>query len=169
LINLELTPEVSQIDPTLPVSINGTGAPALLTRRTHTTVELRDGQSFAIAGLLMATNTRQQRQVPWVGQLPILGALFRSSSYQKHETDLVVLITAHLVRPSRPGDPLHSPLANSVGSDDAEFFLLGALEVTPQDIRRFSTGEGTDGHFGHIINTPMLHYPPRGTDAVSKK
>jgi pilus assembly protein CpaC len=152
LINLELEPEVSEIDASLPVQINGVNAPALVTRRTKTTVELHDGQSFAIAGLLQATNIRSQDQVPWLGQVPVLGALFRSSSYQKRETNLVVIITPHIVRPARPGEPLHSPLDKEMAANDAEFFLIGAMEVTPEALRGYANGTGAAGAYGHIID-----------------
>lgn len=152
LINLKLEPEVSEIDSTVSVTINGTGVPALSTRRTKTTVELHDGQSFAIAGLLQTTNTRVKDQVPWLGQVPILGALFRSASFQKRETNLVVIVTPRLVRPAQPGEPLHSPLDDTVAANDAEFFLMGKTEVSADSIRRFSTGAGVNGPYGHIID-----------------
>jgi pilus assembly protein CpaC len=152
LISLKLEPEVSEIDSSLAVSINGTGVPSLVTRRTKTTVELRDGQSFAIAGLLQSTNIKVQDQLPWLGQVPVLGALFRSSSYQKRETNLVVIITPHIVRPARPDEPLASPLAETRPSNDAEFFLLGTMEVTDEALRRFASGAGVTGPYGHIID-----------------
>ena len=82
-------------------------------RRANTTVELRDGQSFAIAGLLQAINTTDQKQLPWLADVPILGALARSAAYQKKETDLVIIVTPRLVRPARPGDVLRTPLDDS--------------------------------------------------------
>ena len=166
LINLEIEQEVSQIE-----FRAGEDVPALLTRRAKTTVELRDGQSFAIAGLLQATNDRVQSQVPWLGQIPILGALFRSSSFQKHESELVILITVHLVRPARPGEALYSPLDNRRPSNDKEFFLLGLLEITDRDIQRFMHGQGIDGAFGHIIERrpKLLRYPPEGGTGVITK
>jgi pilus assembly protein CpaC len=150
LINLQLEPEVSEIDSS--VAISTTGAPAFVTRRTKTTVELHDGQSFAIAGLLQSTNMRVQDQIPWLGQVPVLGALFRSSSYQKRETNLVVIITPHIVRPARPGEPLRPPLDKDMAGNDAEFFLIGTMEVTDDTLRRFATGAGVSGPYGHIID-----------------
>ena len=150
LIHLQLAPEVSDLDPSLSVG----GIPALVTRSARTTVELHDGQSLAIAGLLQATNTKAQQQLPWIGQVPVLGALFRSSSYRKQETDLVVIVTPHLVRPARPGEPLASPLDKTRPSNDPEFFLLGTLEVSKEDLQRFYDGTGVNGPFGHIIDLP---------------
>jgi len=95
--------------------------PTFTVRNTRTTVELRDGQSFAIAGLLQTKNTRAISQVPWIGSVPVLGALFRSSDYQQSETDLVVIITPHLVAPATPGQRLASPLDERLPSNTSTF------------------------------------------------
>ena len=78
--------------------------PPLIVRRASTTVELRDGQSFVIGGLLQSNGQNAISQLPWLGDVPVLGALFRSTSYQKNETDLAIIVTPRLVRPARPGD-----------------------------------------------------------------
>ena len=110
LINLKIEPEVSQIDTNQRIEIvNGISVPALIVRRAATTVELRDGQSFAIGGLLQNNSQNQVEQLPWVGSMPVLGALFTSKSYQKNETDLVIIVTPRLVRPARPGEVLRTP------------------------------------------------------------
>ena len=98
-IRLELEPEVSTIDIANGVRFNGFVIPALRTRRAHTGVELRDGQSFALAGLLDNNETRSLSKVPWLGDVPILGQLFKSESFQKQETELMFIITADLVKP----------------------------------------------------------------------
>jgi len=148
LISLRISPEVSDVDTSLTVN----GQPAFISRKAETTVSLRDGQSFAIAGLLQATNERNVEQVPWLGQLPVLGALFRSTAFQKRETDLVILVTPHLVRPAAPDEPLRSPLDDARSSDDIELFLLGMLEVDRQLLRRFADGDGIVGPYGHMID-----------------
>jgi pilus assembly protein CpaC len=148
LVNLVLSPEVSDINPSLSVQ----GVPSLTTRRATTTVELHDGQSFAIAGLLQSANEKTQDQLPWLGQLPVLGTLFRSSSFQKRQTDLVVIVTPRIVRPARPGEPLKTPLDNTRPTNDPEFFLLGLLEVTPDLIDGFAHGKGIVGPYGHIVD-----------------
>ena len=102
VINMIIEPEVSSIDPTASVSINGIVVPGLQTRRASTTVELRDGESFAIAGLLRSDYQTTVRQLPGLGSIPILGALFRSSSFQKGETELLIVVTPRLVKPIRP-------------------------------------------------------------------
>jgi pilus assembly protein CpaC len=98
-IRLELEPEVSTIDIANGVRFNGFVIPALRTRRAHTGVELRDGQSFALAGLLDNNETRSISKIPMLGDVPILGNLFKSTSFQKQETELMFIITADLVKP----------------------------------------------------------------------
>lgn len=128
LINLKIEPEVSEIDPNNTLVVNDTTIPGLVTRRAKTTVELRDGQSFAIAGLLQANHAKASRQLPWIGSVPVLGALFRSASYEKNETDLVIIVTPRLVKPAAPGQPLITPLDKHAPSNDVEFFLNGRTE-----------------------------------------
>ena len=101
IINLQLNPSVTEVNTANSLNINGTTVPSLTERRAHTAVELRDGQSFAIAGLLQAQSSNTINQLPWVGNLPILGALFRSTDFQKNQTDLVIIVSPHLVRPVR--------------------------------------------------------------------
>lgn len=129
VISLKLAPEVSSIDEALAVTIGGVSVPGLLVRRAQTTVELRDGQSFAIAGLLQANSTRTLDQLPWLGTIPVLGALFRSSQFQQNETELVVLVTPYLVKPVPPGKELKTPLDSSLAGNDLDFFLYGRPEV----------------------------------------
>jgi pilus assembly protein CpaC len=158
LINLKLEPEVSQIDPSTVFRTNLIEIPAFITRRASTTIEVRDGQSFAMAGLLQSVHTKSQDQLPWLGQIPVLGALFRSSSFQEEETDLVIIVTPHLVRPAKPGQPLRTPLDAAKPSNDAEFFLLGNLEVSSDMQQRFIEGTGVVGPYGHIIDLkPVQH------------
>jgi pilus assembly protein CpaC len=133
LINMKIEPEVSQIDtnPSHTVAVpGGITVPALIVRRASTTVELRDGQSFVIGGLLQTNNKNQIEQLPWLGSVPVLGTLFSSKSYQKDETDLVIIVTPHLVRPARPGDVVKTPADDMLPPTDADFFLLGKTEMT---------------------------------------
>ncbi len=103
-IRLELEPEVSTIDFANGVRFNGFVIPALRTRRAKTGVELRDGQSFALAGLLDNNETRSLSKIPVLGDIPILGNLFKSSQFQKQETELMFIITADLVKPVNRDD-----------------------------------------------------------------
>ncbi len=154
LINLKLQPEVSQVDPATRVTAGGVSVPGFITRRASTMIEVRDGQSFAMAGLLQSLNSRTQDQIPWIGQLPVLGALFRSSSFQEQETDLVIIVTPRLVKPAKPGQPLRTPLDATKPTNDPELFLLGQLEVDSDMKRRFVEGTGVIGPYGHIVELP---------------
>jgi len=133
LINMKIEPEVSQIDtnPAHTIAVpGGITVPALIVRRAATTVELRDGQSFVIGGLLQTTNKNQIDQLPWLGSVPVLGTLFSSKSYQKDQTDLVIIVTPHIVRPARPGDVVKAPTDDTIAPNDTDFFLLGKAELT---------------------------------------
>src|SRR5450759_4463835 len=103
LINLKVKPEVSSLDFANGVSISGFRVPALSTRRTETEVELQDGQTFAIAGLMSNTVSSTMSKVPGIGDIPVLGYLFRSRAYQKQQTELVVMITPTIVRRGSTG------------------------------------------------------------------
>ena len=142
-INLKIEPEVSDLDPINSfLLVNGITVPSLIVRRANTTVELRDGQSFAIAGLLQTKHTKHQRQLPWVGDVPVLGALFRSASYEKEESDLVIIVTPRLVRPAVPGQKLITPLDQRIASNDRDFFLHGRQEVS----------KAFPSPYGHILD-----------------
>jgi len=151
MINLKIEPEVSQLDPTNTISIGGVTIPSLIVRRASTTIELRDGQSFAIAGLLQANSSTAANQLPWIADVPILGALFRSAQYQKNETDLAIIVTPRLVRPASPVQMVATPFDTSLPANDTDFFLNGQHEVRrtpPQGI----SDEPTDGH---ILDLPQ--------------
>jgi pilus assembly protein CpaC len=167
IINLRIEPSVSEPDFTNTVVIQNTVVPTFTVRNTRTTVELRDGQSFAIAGLLQTKNTRAISQVPWIGSVPVLGALFRSSDYQQSETDLVVIITPHLVAPSTPGQRLASPLDDHLPSNDVDFFLNGQPEVRKRYADFVTSGADPEGPYGHII-APAGALPPAAGGAVVK-
>jgi pilus assembly protein CpaC len=113
-ISMRVRPEVSQLDDANAVVLSGTRVPALITRRAETTVELGSGQSFMIAGLLQNMGNNSVDKTPLLGDLPILGALFRSTKFQRQETELVVVVTPYLVRPvsgqlAVPTDGYRSP------------------------------------------------------------
>ncbi len=153
LINMKIEPEVSQLDTSHPVQVAGISIPPLIVRRASTTVELRDGQSFVIGGLLQSTGKNTLQQLPWVGDVPVLGALFRSTAYQKDETDLAIIVTPRLVRPARPGDLIKTPLDTSVPVNDVDLFLMGKTEITPQAARMLS-GIPPREFTGHILDLP---------------
>ncbi len=153
-ISMVVAPEVSELDFSSAVSFAGFIIPGLTTRRVSTTVELADGQSFAIAGLIREDVKEDIKKFPLLGDLPILGPLFRSSSFTKNETELVVIVTPHLVKPvdlaqqTLPTDAFNEP-------DDFEVYLEGKLEgrekgkqtlTLPRAIRK----GGLEGDFGYI-------------------
>ena len=153
-INLVIKPNVSQLDPAHSVSIaGGISVPALTVREASTTVELRDGQSFMLGGLLQNESQTSQDQLPWLGDVPVLGALFRSAAYQKNETDLVIMVTPHIVRPLRPTDPVHTPLDGTLPGNDVDFFLMGQAEVSPA-LARLAVGAINRPYVGHILDLP---------------
>jgi pilus assembly protein CpaC len=152
VINLKIEPEVSQLDFSHPVTVAGTSVPPLIVRRASTTLELRDGQSFMLGGLLLNIGSTTQEQLPWAGDVPVLGALFRSASYQKNETDLAIIVTPRIVRPGRPGDVIRTPLDNTLPSNDADLFLMGKPEITPIDAR-LALGQ-QQKFIGHILDLP---------------
>ncbi|KWV56049.1 pilus assembly protein CpaC [Bradyrhizobium macuxiense] len=151
VINLRVEPSVSELDFANAITIQGTTVPALTVRNARTTVELRDGQSFAIAGLLQTRNAQGVSQLPWIGSVPVLGALFSSKSYQQQETDLVIIVTPHLVAPAAPGQQLASPLDSRLPANDVDFFLNGQMDVRKRYDDYVSSGGNLKGPYGHII------------------
>jgi len=151
-IHLDLEPEVSDIDPSLSVPLGGgVTSPGLTIRRARTAVELRDGQSFAIAGLLQDVGTRNIEQIPWLGSIPIIGTLFSSKQYQNRETELVVIVTPHLVKPAKPGELVATPLETSMPPNDLDFFVSGKKELR-RNMREFVTTNGAAvGPHGHLL------------------
>jgi pilus assembly protein CpaC len=164
LINIVIKPEVSQLDFAHPVTISSTSVPSLIVRRASTTVELRDGQSFMLGGLLQNNSQTAQQQMPWLGDVPVLGTLFRSSDYQKQETDLVIIVTPHIVRPLKPGDTIHTPLDNTLPANDVDFFLMGQAEVSPS-LARLAVGALNRPYVGHVLDLPKKG----ATNVVSAK
>lgn len=158
LVNLKIEPEVSQLDMSNPVQVAGISVPPLIVRRASTTVELRDGQSFVIGGLLQSQGEAATQQLPWLGDIPVLGALFSSRSYQKRETDLAIIVTPRLVRPARPGDVIKTPLDNSLPPNDADLFLLGKTEI-PRKVAKLEAGTQRV-MTGHMLDMPQFAAVP---------
>jgi len=126
-IQLDLAVTASDIDPTLGIRLAGTNVPGLTERHSQTSIRLRDGQSFVIAGLLSDRVRSTVDKVPLLGELPLLGTLFRSSAYRREESELLVVVTAHRVRPlnKRPKLPGED---DTVDPSDLELFFLGSSE-----------------------------------------
>lgn len=133
-INLLVEPEVSSIDPSASINVGGLSIPGLSTRRASTVLELRDGESFAIAGLIQQDFETTVDQVPLLGSLPIIGSLFRSSGFRKGETELLIVVTPRLVQPIRP-DQVRLPTDRVADPVQADVLLNGTMyrpnEVEP--------------------------------------
>lgn len=132
IIRLHVSPEVSDLSDIGAVEIQGFRIPAILTRRATTTLELRSGQTFAMAGLLLENTNARNSRVPLLGDLPILGSLFRSVSYQRGQSELVVLVTATLVEPLSHANNRTLPGEDAVQPNDWEIYMLGQIEGTPE-------------------------------------
>ena len=138
VINLVVAPEVSSIDTSASVVINGISVPGLQTRRAKTVLELRDGESFALAGLLRKDFRDTVQQVPLLGSIPIIGTLFRSTSYQHDQSELVIIVTPRLVRPVAAGT-LKVPTDRVGPPNEADLMLLGRTDTAvPPAGRPFS-------------------------------
>jgi pilus assembly protein CpaC len=127
LLNLKLSTEVSDIDASRSVTVGGFSVPGVTSRQSETTVRLGDGQSFAIAGLMSSRMRSQIDKIPILGDLPILGALFRSIEYSRDESELLVVVTAHLARPMSPHEVPRLPTEDEQNDpNDFELFLMGS-------------------------------------------
>ena len=137
VINLVVQPEVSSIDPSASVTINNLTIPGLQTRRAKTVLEIRDGESFAMAGLLRKDFQDTLRKVPLLGSLPIIGALFRSTGFQHEETELVIIVTPRLVRPV-PAGTLKVPTDRVGPPNEADLLINGRTDTgVPPSARPF--------------------------------
>ena len=156
LINLEMNAAVSAIDPTNSIALgNGVEIAAFTRRETSTTVEMRDGESFAIAGLLTDDFTDNSRQLPWIGDVPVLGALFRSADYQRSQTELVIIVTAHLVTPTR-GEALVLPTDRIKPPSEKDLFLHGRTADGTRTPQKGAAGEVAkqdfQGSYGYVLD-----------------
>jgi len=154
IINLELVAAVSAIDSANGFTANGFTVSAFSRRETSTTVEMRDGESFAIAGLLSDDFTDLNGQIPWIGDVPVLGSLFRSAEYARKQTELVIIVTPHLVTPTR-GEALALPTDRVQPPTERDLFLFGRVaadeaptaggagEVAKQDF---------SGSYGYVLD-----------------
>ena len=148
-INLVINAAVSSIDSSITLETGGVSVNAFKRRETSTTVEMRDGESFAIAGLLQDDFRDLNGQVPWLGDIPVLGGLFRSAEYQRNQSELVIIVTPHLVTPTR-GEALALPTDRVRIPTEKELFLFGKVagqngpagEVARQDF---------SGSYGYVM------------------
>ena len=151
IINLSLSAAVSSLDPTNGFTQNGFKIDAFKRREVSTTVEMRDGESFAIAGLLQDDFRDLNSQVPWLGDIPILGTLFRSTEYQRSQSELVIIITPHLVTPTR-GEALALPTDRIKIPTESELFLFGKVAgKTPRGAAGEVARQDFSGSYGYVM------------------
>jgi pilus assembly protein CpaC len=154
IINLELEASVSSIDPSNGISQGAFSIDAFRRRETSTTVEMRDGESFAIAGLLTDDFRNLSGQVPWLGDIPVLGALFRSADYRRDQTELVIIVTPHLVTPTR-GEALVLPTDRVRLPSERDMFLFGRVSASNAP-RTGGAGEVArqdfSGSYGYVLD-----------------
>ncbi len=157
MIDLVVKPEVSSVDPANGIEEQGIKIPAFKVRRANTTVELRDGESFTIAGLLSDNYSNTVSAFPILGDIPVLGALFRSPNFQHDQTELVIVVTPHLVVARR--GPVALPTDHFTPPSDYELFLFGMLagqgaQMRPEDralMSRDPNKGGVEGPYGHVL------------------
>ncbi len=154
IINLEIDAAVSSLDPANGITTGNFTIDAFRRRETSTTVEMRDGESFAIAGLLQDDFRDLNGQVPFLGDIPVLGALFRSAEYQREQTELVIIVTPHLVTPTR-GEALALPTDRVRPPTERDLFLFGRVSA---DQAPSSGGAGEvarqdfSGSYGYVMD-----------------
>jgi pilus assembly protein CpaC len=162
VINMVVEPEVSSIDPTASIVVNNLRIPGLQNRRAKTVVELRDGESFAMAGLLRTDFQDTIRQFPILGSIPIIGLLFKSTNFQRDETELVIVVTPRLVRPV-PAYAIKVPTDRAGPPNEADLFMFGRTDTgVPQ-------GPGATGvPPSSTPATKVVTPPPPGGSASAK-
>ena len=156
LINLEVSAAVSAVDPNFSINSGGITIQGFSRREATTTVEMRDGDSFAVAGLIRDEFLDNASQVPWIGDVPVIGALFRSAEYQRRQSELVSIVTSHLVTPTR-GEALALPTDRIRPPSEASFFLRGKmLEDNPNAVLPTAAGEVArqdfSGSYGYVLD-----------------
>ncbi|MBS0126678.1 type II and III secretion system protein family protein [Thetidibacter halocola] len=157
LINIELEAAVSAIDPDNGFELETIRVDAFRRRETQTTVEMRDGESFAIAGLLQDDFRDLSGQVPWLGDIPVLGALFRSAEYRREQSELVIIVTPHLVEPTR-GEALALPTDRVRPPTEKDLFLFGRVADDTKTRRPTSGAAGEvarqdfSGSYGYVMD-----------------
>lgn len=170
IIDLHVTPEVSELSKDGSAFTSGgvtTVLPSISTRRASTTIQLHDGESFAIAGLLKNNITEVTKRVPLLGDIPFLGTLFRSSEFQSEKTELLFVITPHLVKPTttKTAGPVPLPTDNFKEPSQANFMLNGRMEAFSHKKENGSDKESKDG--GRQENGQPVSAPSGGADSAS--
>jgi len=144
-INIHVQPEVSQLSTQGAIEISGIQVPALTVRRADTTIDVGSGQSFAIAGLLENSVNQTTAKFPWLGDIPILGQLFRSEAFLRNETELVVIVTPYIVRPVSNPNQLRAPTDAYVPPTDKDLVIYGE-DFKPQVVHKGAAPIGSSGN-----------------------
>ena len=160
LISLQIAPEVSSIDSSSSYQVGNIAIPGFVVRRAKTSVDLKSGQSFMIAGLLQTQNDMNTQRVPGLGKLPVLGALFSSKAYQRRETDLVMIVTPYLVKPVDPSKKMATPMDGTASANNVDYFLGNIEEPRTAEARARvlaagGTGQVATAKVGHFLDLPM--------------
>ena len=162
-ISLRVRPEVSQLSSQGAVSIGGLTIPAVTTRRAETTIELGSGQSMMIAGLLSNDHNNQITKAPGVGDLPVVGALFRSNAFQRNETELVIVVTPYLVKPVNSASDIKLPTDGYKAPTDLGRVFMGQLSDGKSGLQRpvptVAPPSDAQPTFGAVAGAPMLPVP----------
>jgi pilus assembly protein CpaC len=150
-INLHVMPEVSELSNVGAITIDGVSVPALTKRTAETTIELASGQSFAIAGLLQNNVTQNINKFPWLGDIPVLGQLFRSEAFQRNESELVIIVTPYIVHPIATAARAMSPTDGFVPTTDAQLvFHANENQRGPTPTRAAPQRSGGAGLVGPV-------------------
>jgi pilus assembly protein CpaC len=153
-MSITVTPEVSELNFANGLTLQGVTVPSINTRRVSTVIELGDGQSFAVAGLLRDQVREIVSKYPVLGDIPILGALFRSSQFQKNETELIIVVTPHLVVPTTEAK-LPLPTGRFIEPDDFDFYVMGRMQSAGPPLRprgaRSIPEERIEGPVGSVM------------------
>ena len=136
LISLDIAPEVSAVDQSNAYNVGGISIPGFIVRRAETSVDLKSGQSFMMAGLLQTFNDVNLERLPGIGKAPVIGSLFSSKGYQRRETDLVIIVTPHLVRPVDPSKKMATPFDGTLPPSNADLFAANVDEIKVSDTNR---------------------------------
>jgi pilus assembly protein CpaC len=160
LISLDIAPEVSSLDPSSSYRAGDLTIPGFIVRRAHTSVDLKSGQSFMIAGLLQSQNDTTRQQIPGLGRVPVLGALFSSKAYQRRETDLVMIVTPYLVKPMDPTKRPRTPADGSYPASTADYFLGNVDETKARGTGALAFASPTQPAVpaptsGHFLDLPV--------------
>ena len=155
-ISLHVQPEVSEVSNTFAVNVGGIQLPSITTRRADTTVELASGQSIAIAGLMQNDVTETIKNFPWLGDVPIIGQLFRSDQFRRNETELVIIVTPYIVRPVASAKLLQAPTDGYMAPSDGDLVFTGA-EYKAQALKKTAapishSGSGLIGPVGFDLD-----------------